>query len=71
MDGQAMGMALERGLRAFVITVIVVTAVVVGALTHVATRVMMPSYEDVLKEKARQAVLEQLTPEQRKILGEK
>jgi conjugal transfer/entry exclusion protein len=71
MDRQAMGEALERGLRALVITVAVVTAVVVGVVTHVATRIMTPSYEDVLKEKAREAVLKQLTQEQREILGEK
>lgn len=65
MDAQL----IEDAIKGFIFGVILVTALIVGVVTFSVTRYLTPTPETVEKAKQRQAVIEQLTPEQRKALG--
>lgn len=52
-----------------VIMVFLITAFIVGGGTHLVTRWVTPTHEEVEQEKARQKVIDTLTPEQREALG--
>ena len=67
MDGFAD--ALGSMIAGMMIFAIVVTAIIVAALTYGLTRYFTPTHEDVVRKQERQAVIQQLTPEQLKALG--
>jgi Na+/proline symporter len=69
MDAQSMGDAMARGLTGLVIFVAVMSAVLAGLLVFSVMALTQPSLKDVIREQERQAIIETLTPEQRKGLG--
>lgn len=67
MDG--FGEAIASAFFGMIFIAVVVTAVIVGCGTYVATRYMTPTPESIQRAADRQAAIDSLTPEQRKVLG--